>query len=197
MIISKLRKEYHHRLCKEIIRVKREERGKKEYPNFADGSNLSSVRIAAGIIKRLQYTKNYAAVKEQTVGDHFETITKEFLESAFRFLDHVRPGKWHYSTVQTDISGYDQYEHLAYIKGIIEKDKRLSSALGGNYIVKPDIIVAREPVGDKEINRKKNLVGSSDVAATLTPFRRTNLFQQESLPSLLGLAISIAYTILL
>ncbi len=174
MSIEDLRKEYHRRICKDIIRVKKDKDKKREYPNFADGSNISSSTIALGILEHLGCSKKYGTVKEQTVGDLFETITKDFIESVFALLDHVRPGRWHYSTFQTDISGYDQYEHLAYLSGIIGKDRRLSSALGGNYLVKPDIIIAREPMSDEEINRGRKLINARDRSATLTPLRSKN-----------------------
>jgi len=174
MKITDLRTTYHQQICKEIIRVKKDTKKDMDYPNFADCGNLSSVRIATGITKRLNYLVSNASISEQTAGGLFEKITSEFLENSFNLLQHLRPGKWHYATTQTEISRFIQYEHLAYLQEIIKQDKSLSAALGGDYIVKPDIVVARYPVADKELNKKGQIVSSNDAVATLTPFRQTN-----------------------
>ena len=115
------------------------------------------MKIAWGITERLGYITNHEPISEQTVGDLFELATKDFLTKAFELLQHVRPGNWIYSTSQTAISGFDQYEHLAYLERIVARDKALAPALGGDYIVKPDIIVARTPISDAEVNSKGKL----------------------------------------
>lgn len=163
-----------------------------EYPNFCDGSNKSSVRIACGITERLGYTPKREPIKEQTVGDLFELATKNYLSKAFELLQHVRPGNWIYSTSQTAISGFDQYEHLAYLERIVARDKALAPALGGDYIVKPDIIVARMPISDEEVNSKGMLVDGEDTVAKLTPLRAAN--REQAFP-LLHASISCKWTI--
>jgi hypothetical protein len=173
MSVAELRKGYHHRICEQIIRIKRDKKGDVEYPNFADGSNRSSTRIAWGIVRRLGCALNHGTVKEQTAGDLFEAITKDFLERMFELLQHLRPGQWRYST-KTAISAFHQYEHLAYLESVVKRDKALSSALGGNYIVKPDVVIGRWPVSDKEINRPRRLIGKRDPIAKLTPLRAAN-----------------------
>jgi hypothetical protein len=90
------------------------------------------------------------------------------------YLNHLRPGKWHYSTFQTAISGFDQYEHLAYLEEVVGRDKDLASALGGDYIVKPDIIIGRYPVTDEEINQKDEVIDLGGPMANLTPLRQAN-----------------------
>jgi hypothetical protein len=192
MSIAKLRQEYHNRICTEIVRVKRDKKSRAEYPNFADGSNKSSVMIAWGVVERLNYSRNYESMMEQTAGGLFETITKDFLEKAFELLQHLRPGKWHYSTVQTSISGFDQYEHLAYLEKVVNQDKALSAALGGDYIVKPDIVISRRPVSDEEVNRPKRIIGKREPVAKLTPLRQINL---KGLHPILHASISCKWTI--
>jgi|WetSurMetagenome_2_1015567.scaffolds.fasta_scaffold00556_6 hypothetical protein len=174
MKIIDLRTTYHHQICKEIIRVKKDPKKDIDYPNFADCGNLSSVRIANGITQRLNYLVSNASISEQTAGGLFEKITSEFLENSFKLLQHLRPGKWQYATTRTEISRFIQYEHLAYLQEIIKKDKSLSAALGGDYIVKPDIVVARYPVADNELNKKGQIIDQKESIATLTPFRQVN-----------------------
>jgi hypothetical protein len=88
-------------------------------------------------------------------------------------MQHLHPGEWVYSTSHTEISRFEQYEHLAHLEAIVNQDKDLASALGGNYIVKPDIIVARYPVSDTTLNQSQPLV-SDDRIARLTPLRAAN-----------------------
>jgi hypothetical protein len=163
-----------------------------EYPNFCDGSNKSSIKIAIGITERLKYAPKYEPIKEQTIGDLFETATRDFLSKAFELLQHIRPGDWIYPTSKTAISGFDQYEHLAYLERIVARDKALASALGGDYIVKPDIIVARVPIPDDEFNREGILIKNEDTIAKLTPLRATN--REKAFP-LLHASISCKWTI--
>lgn len=174
MNIKGLRQAYHQKICQEIIRVKRDTKKGMDYPNFADCGNVSSVKIATGITRQLNYLVSNESISEQTAGGLFEKATSEFLENSFKLLQHLRPGKWQYSTTQTEISRFNQYEHLAYIQDVIKKDKTLSAAFGGDYIVKPDIIVARYPLEDKELNKKGQIIAGNDSIATLTPIRQKN-----------------------
>ncbi len=173
MNIAELRQEYHDRICSEIIRIKRDSK-KGDYPNFADGDNRSSVAIAWAIVNRLSHSKNYKNITGQTAGNRFEHLTKEFLEKAFNLLQHLRPGDWYYTTEHTAISGFYQYDHLTYLQQVISSDKVLGSALGGDYIVKPDIIIGRLPVSDEEINRLGEVVRNDDACVRLSPLRKTN-----------------------
>jgi hypothetical protein len=170
MNLVELRQAYHKQICTEIIRINRE----KGYPNFADGSNKTSVRLAWAIIEQMGYETNYSILKEQTIGGRFEQITKVYLEESFTLLQHLRPGKWHYSTERTSISSFTQYEHLAYLEQIVTRDMILSSAIKGDYIVKPDIIIARQPVPDTEINAFDIIINKSNNLANLTPLRAEN-----------------------
>lgn len=186
MSINAFRQVYHAQICEKIIRAP------KGYPNFADSSSRSSKEIAWGITNRLCKSVVEGSLQEQTVGDLFETITKDFIQSAFQELQHLRPGEWQYSTVQTNIAHFEQYEHLSYIKEIVSKDKDLASAFGGDYIVKPDIIIARLPVTDDTINLNSTVIDPSGNEAKLTAIRAQN--RPRKLP-LLHASISCKWTI--
>jgi len=101
-------------------------------------------------------------------------ITKDFLEESFGLLQHIRPGKWIYSA-NTAISSFDQYKDLAEIEKLVKKNRELATTLGQDYVVSPDIIIAREAVSDNEINQTQKLIERSDVIAKLTPFRKDNV----------------------
>jgi hypothetical protein len=192
MSIAELRQKYHQRICQEIIRIKPAAKTGEEYPNFADGSNKSSVKIAWGVVNRLGCSTNYERLTGQTVGGRFEVVTKDFLEQSFELLHHLRPGKWHYATMQTVISGFEQYEHLADLETRISEDKTLATSLGVGYIIKPDIVIGRWSVSDEEVNRFKEIIKETDFVANLTPFRQTN---RETPALTLHASISCKWTI--
>jgi hypothetical protein len=192
MSINDLRRNYHQELCRSIIRIRLDKKQKTEYPNFADGTSKASSAIAWGIVLRLGYHNDYNVVTEQHAGALFQSITNTFLQQAFKLLAHLRPGEWVYSVHRTAISGFTQFEHLSYLKYIIEKDKRLLSAFGGDYVVAPDIVIGRLPVSDDEINRVGIIIAKQDVVSTLTPFRASN---QAEMRPILHASISCKWTI--
>lgn len=191
MDILQIRKNYHQRVSENIIRIKQKDG--EELPNFADISNKSSVRIALQIIDLLGFPKVYGSIQEQTVGGNFETFTRNFIEESFGMIQHLRPGSWTYSTHDTAISNFDQYKHLAYIEEAIKANKELSSTLGRDYIVKPDIIISRLPVEDAEINRNEMIIDSERSIANLTPIRRAN--EDRNVCPILHASISCKWTI--
>lgn len=172
MTIETLRQAYHQQIVNDIIRITKGPNG--EYPNFADASSIASIKIAWGIFQKISALKNYHLIKGQRAGKSFENITKEFLQGAFDLVSHLRPGEWRYDTTKTDISFFDQYEHLAELHKLSDANPELASALGGNYLIKPDIIISRIPVSDQEINFKKPIVETNKSVATLTPLRQAN-----------------------
>jgi hypothetical protein len=171
MSIAQLRKEYHQRVCEEIIRLQKD--GETFYPNFADRGSKASRAIALGIINRLGFSPNYDRISGQSAGRLFETVTEDFLEKAFALLHNLRPGEWYYST-QAPISDFDQYEHLANLEKIVGQDNELASALGKDYIITPDIVIGRCPVSDEEVNRERTVITAEDALAKFTPLRKVN-----------------------
>lgn len=189
MLLSQYRKKYHQKICKNIISF-RKEKG-KEYPNFADSGNNASMKIARSIVEQLNSELNKKNVSGQTAGDRFEVYTKEFLEESFNAIQHLRPGNWLY-LINTKITEFDQYEHLASLEKIVCENKLLSSALGGDYIVKSDIVIGRQPISNKEVNRNKNLIDQTRNIASYTPLLASNL---ENPNPILHASISCKWTI--
>ncbi len=183
MSILELRKDYHRRICQEIIRITRRAKRKKlkgvieeidvEYPNFADVGNEASMQIAWRIVERIGCLGEGTEIRGQTSGGRFESVTKDFLQQSFELLQHLRPGKWQYS-MQFPISQFDQYEHLANLEKIVEDNSELASALGTDYIITPDILIGRMAVTDAEVNQETIVVNREDEVAKLTPLREAN-----------------------
>lgn len=172
MGISSLRQEYHRRICAEIIRI-RPSRSKGDYPNFADGDSSISTALAWGIYRRLGYTALDGDVTSQTAGKQFEVLTKDFIRAAFSELRHIRPGRWEYF-VNIEISEFAQYEHLDHIAQVLQNDHALSVAFGGDYIVRPDIVIGKWPATDEEINQTGILTDLAEGHADHTILRRKN-----------------------
>jgi hypothetical protein len=164
--IRDLRRAYHGDLCSRVIFLK-----ESNIPNMADTSNRLSCAVSSKLLDILGYQVGNTEIKEQTAGKRFEQITKDFLEKAFRYLQHVRPGEWKFSANER-IWNFDQYRHISELARLIRENKALKTAFG-DYVISPDIIVARLPVSDNELNRVETLV-TDDELPQYTPLRATN-----------------------
>ena len=63
-------------------------------------------------------------ISGQTLGKQFEMLTMEFLQATFPNLQNLYPGKWSILQLGNNnklkTSDFEQYEHLAYLKSIVE-----------------------------------------------------------------------------
>lgn len=171
-LLLELRSDYHKKICLNIL-------GHKpglEVFSVADKGSPTSVALAAGMAKRMAHPTCTNPKSGQTAGSLFSQFTLEFLEAAFRKMAHLRPGNWLFSATQaaTGISAFDQYEHLADLSRLLVKHKKLSAALGGDYLITPDIIVARRSVSDPEINEGNYLIDPNEKISQYTPLRTAN-----------------------
>jgi hypothetical protein len=164
--IESLRRKYHQTICRQVIHIKADNK-----PSMADVSSHLSVEIARGLLKRMKYPVSSESIDGQTAGQRLEQITKDFLEKAFKLLQHLRPGHWQFS-VHGNISDFDQYRHLAVLSELADTHKELKITLG-EYVIQPDIIIARRPISDDEINRDQTVIDPSDLPH-YTPLRASN-----------------------
>lgn len=187
MTMKDLRRRYHKEICKRILGLK------SGVPNFADISSKTSRTLALGLVKRLDCSLCTNPPVGQTVGTVFGELTLDFLHRAFRLFQHLRPGKWVFSASQASIgiAAFDQYEHLAALDSALKTHKDLAAALGGDYIIRPDIVIGREPLSDSEINKKKIILGGGPISV-LTPLRKNNY---QSPKPILHASVSCKWTI--
>ncbi|RME77819.1 MAG: restriction endonuclease, partial [Chloroflexi bacterium] len=120
---------------------------------------------------------------------------QEFITNAFNLLQHLRPGKWLYEVGKLAISSFYQYEHLAHIEQKVNEDPILGAALGGNYIIRPDIVISRRPVSDDEINHHQTILESDTPIVRGTPLRAANHPDPDHPLPLLHASISCKWTI--
>ena len=148
--LGELRSDYHAKLGQQVVRFSA--RAGAVYPNFADGGSRSSVWIANGIAEALGIPRQTSAlIPAQRVGALFENLTCGFIEHTFTAIRHMRPGKWKYLTSQTQISRFAQYHHLKALDDLVRDDRDLSTALGYDYLVTPDVVVARSTVSHDDV----------------------------------------------
>lgn len=190
MKVEQLQQEYHHRICHELLRIRKDAK-KGDYPNNADGDSKISVKIAWEIVRELCPEPIYGTISGQKAGTIFQKITKDFLEESFGLLQHIRPGNWVYS-INTAISNFDQYKDLAEIEKAIQGHRELATTLGSDYIVSPDIVVGRTPLPDEKINKNQKIVSTNDWVARLTPIREKNVDEPKAI---LHASISCKWTL--
>lgn len=167
--ILQIRKEFHANLCRRILGYRKADGS----VNLADSSSDVSCEIAARMAKKIGPRLKQISKTGQTIGKEFGDCTRDFLEAAFSNLTHVRPGEWSFSTSQSGsgIGAYGQYRHLLDLQRILGEHPDLRTSLGGDYLITPDIIVARRPLTDEELNRDRDLVGDG-IEASRTQLRQ-------------------------
>jgi len=164
-IIPKLREDFHKQAFSDLVRV-----SKGTY-NFADTSSRISKEYANGIVNLLGYKVRSGKKSGQTAGKDFEGLVLNFIRQVFTTLPHLRPGKWGFGS-GASIAEFEQYAHLIDLHTATKDNATLAAILGGDYLIKPDIVVYREPEPDEFINNPKAVVDSK--LAKLTSIRKSN-----------------------
>jgi hypothetical protein len=185
-VFKDLRTQYHRNLCCDLLGYR------NGFPNNADKDNPISVDLARRVLTKIPHGPCPTSPSGQTLGSRFANHTKEFLQTSFdQHLQHLRPGRWRLTTTQQTIGQFDQYKHLAELDRVIAGNPQLKTALGGDYLITPDVVVARQPVGDSIINQYGVLVDSSETIATMSPLRQGNVAGS---PLVLHASISCKWT---
>ena len=164
MNMKRLRKAYHKMICQQVFGYR------AEVPSIADKSSKRSIQLAEGILTRMGFPPCPNPPKGQRAGALFESLTRDYLQRAFHLIQHLRPGDWTFS-VHGDVTAFDQYEHLTDLAQVLAQHPGLRATLG-DYLVKPDIVVGRSPVSDRQINQEADILQRN--TAMLTPLRANN-----------------------
>lgn len=157
---AEARKEFHAQLLLNTLTI-----NAAGVVSNADSSNNNSKSIAREIARLLQAETIGERIAGQTSGNQFESICAQFVEKTFLKLGHLRPGKWKVQQVsgrnRLEIAKYEQYAHLIALDKAARSDAQLAAALGSDYTITPDIVVAREPEHDSVINEPELIVDDS------------------------------------
>ncbi len=170
-LIAEARRKYHKSLLESgVLTIDR-----KGIPSNADSSSKLSVAIAQGIANQLLAQTQDKAVG-QTSGSKFEQLNMQFLIDTFPNLQILRPGNWHIIKLGnrslTKASSFAQYEHLDYLSKLTENDAKLAASMGNDYMVAPDVVIYRDPVLDKDINKLQVIV--DDTVCKMADIRAEN-----------------------
>lgn len=141
------------------------------------GSKAISERIVEILCEEGHHSINTVdKVSGQTLGKQFEKETMRFLQATFPKIQNLRPGKWTVLQLGNNnrlkTSDFTQFEHLAYLNALTEKNAQLAAVLGNDYLIAPDVVVYRDLCEDDEINTPKKIV-DSDVAR-MADIRKSN-----------------------
>jgi hypothetical protein len=169
--IGEARRSFHAALLEQVLRA-----NEAGIASNADGSNQTSVAIAAGILNRLGAEAVGARLAGQMSGNRFEAIVCKFISETFPRLNHLRPGRWGIQQIggreRTVIARYEQYAHLIALDRAARKDPELAASLGNDYTITPDIVVVRGLETDDGINAVEVLV--DEQVSRLASLREVN-----------------------
>lgn len=125
-------------------------------PSVADKSSAISVGISKLWIELIGDSNKKIKASGQRAGYSFEHAVADYIERTFLKMSHIRPGSWRVlrgnikSSVR--VSNFDQYHHLLMLSEMSRKNPELRAALGGDYLIEPDIVIARCPETETVIN---------------------------------------------
>lgn len=169
--ISEARAHFHATLLESVLLI-----DEKGIPSNADKSSRQSVALAQGIANRIGKSSQGVRLAGQSSGARFEQACESFVRDTFEALAHLRPGSWeigrNLASGRLGIARFDQYAHLAALDKLASENPELAAALGSDYIIKPDVVVARVPERDEVINTPSPIVDSE--TSQLTSLRRSN-----------------------
>lgn len=150
--LTQARKEFHSTLLAGIL-----SRSAKGIPSNADSGSPASIAIANAILDKLGPCRTVEKLPGQTSGANFETACAAFVRVCFDKLAHLRPGKFTV-TKGGGIAKFEQYAHLRGLNAIAKSNRELATAIGSDYLIKPDVVISRDPESDDVINAQEMLV---------------------------------------
>lgn len=162
--------------------------GRRVYPVFtnADSHNAVSVVLSAGVAERLGIPLTPIGTQGSTLGALFERLTRDFVRASLDLFSHLQTRRLDTIAGQK-ISNFAQYAHLDEIQSLVRGNPELQAALGGDYLVAPDILVSFDPLSDDVLNR-----GGADLDAPLA--RHTSVRAANSGLPILHATISCKWT---
>lgn len=164
--LTKARREFHGTLLKGILT-----RSASGIPSNADKASRPSREIAGSILDQLGPATTAPKLPGQTAGSDFEGVCASFVRVCFEKMNHLRPGVFRVNK-GGGIANFDQYAHLDELEAIAKANREIATAIGSDYLIKPDIVVTRSPEDDETINARGPVVDSD--TARLTSLRSVN-----------------------
>lgn len=129
----------------------------------ADGHNDVSVVLCALVARAIEAEQKSSAGQGSTSGSSFERCTATFMDESMKLFAHLNartlictPPATHveprWRVPKRGIGYYAQFEHLRTLQDLVQEYPELAAAIGGDYLVKPDILVFALPFTDEQLN---------------------------------------------
>ena len=166
LAIEELRQQYQRQICEQVICVT-----SSHNSNLSDASSRLSVDLAKRLLTRLGFPCSQTTIDYDTTNQKLKHLTKGFLNNALVFLQRLNPCRWSLF-IHESIADFEQYKHLAKLAELVEIHKELKTTLG-EYVIQPDIVVARQPLSDQEINQAQTIISQTGLPK-FTPLRAQN-----------------------
>lgn len=163
-LLAQARADFHTSLLGSVLFI-----NKDGLLSNADKSSRGSIAIAQGIAERMLGKK---AIQDHLIaqksGKAFEEACSDFVVATFSKLAHLRPGTWQVGRAiegrRPNIADFEQYAHLHRLYEIAKKDAELRAVLQTDYLITPDVIIARVPEPDSGINTSRTKIVDDSVA---------------------------------
>lgn len=196
-LIAVARSELHRRMLTEGVLGLRPQRAGSTAPrvvNIADSDNTASKRVSVLLGDVLCQKYGIAQLRDVAAtddpGSSFEGVVRDYVDTCLEVLPSTAK-PW---TVRVggSISEYAQYHHLQELKKLSDEHEELRIHLGADYLIRPDILVLREPVGDPAFG--DGAINEADAVARGTFLRLANGEETEARP-LLHASVSCKWTL--
>lgn len=171
MSFLQLRENYHRAICRDLLGLR------NGILTNADDRSRTSVEIATHLLAQLEYPHSGNPSPNEKVATVFSELTLDFLAASFDLIKSFLPGNWVFSTSERKFGtlvGREDDPIFAWQRATEALDKTLTATVDDGSVIKPDIIIAKVPINDAELNSRFPLLPESSRVATLTPFLRTN-----------------------
>lgn len=119
--------------------------------NVSDGGNPTSRALGLSVVEALKGETWAEKVAPQTGGQKFEKAVEDFVIRGLALVD-VFGGRGFSTSRRHRITDYHQYRPVDPEKVSSERVEALRQAYGGDYMVKPDVLVERRALTTEELN---------------------------------------------
>lgn len=177
-LLDRARRVFHRALIDERVLVTRPGSG---VPSNADTGSGSSLRYARAIAAGIGAVEAHPRSPGHSAGRSFERAVAAYLQAVLQALDGIRPGEWTVrrlgdrgadGTIRDASEIFEQYEHLAALREIVEGSRDLRAVLGAEAdLLAPDVVVMRSPLSDRDLNAVTRLVDPLGPLASASPLR--------------------------
>ena len=177
-LLDRARRVFHRALIDERVLVTRPGSG---VPSNADTGSGSSLRYARAIAEGIGAVEAHPRSPGHSAGRSFERAVAAYLQAVLQALDGIRPGEWTVrrlgdrgadGTIRDASEIFEQYEHLAALREIVEGSRDLRAVLGAEAeLLAPDVVVMRSPLSDRDLNAVTRLVDPLGPLASASPLR--------------------------